>query len=761
MKKLISIFLFLIYFLTSIVYISLYEFKNVRNILWKDDNVSCFRIYNVKKINTPKQLIEIFESLSKKHNLNIYNVSYKSKSGNGKRTIRVYSTCNGNMFNKLKLSNGRLLRNEDFYNKFISSEDLKDENQLGKFEFFSLDSILNIYNLSGILYNGELISKWFVDTNNQTKIKLLEKDLKNELGCEEVIFYVPSSNEIDMLQSDECYRLKNNIIGILIIIYVITFLTMIYWLFSIYKELAIKKMFGESNVSLKIKIIFKKLLKYHIYGCGLSGFMIFSFLIYKLGLKNLSIFFKNWLLFNFKLTLISILLMAIPLMFIKYVKIPLMLKNKKPVKVIQNINNISKCFISVAMVTAIINSSNSLYLLIGKMEGNKIWDNALNYTLVKRSGLFEGTVAGRDNDEKVENLDLNMKKWFKICNKKGEIYINARNHRAGIDEYEKQQKLRGNIKKNKIDEILGKSIKVNNNYLQLNPIYGINGKQINIPDHDEHTLNLLVPERLKLYEKQIQEKYKGEFYSNNWPDYKLNIIYIKDGQKCFTYQTDLATETQNYVIGSIIQVISNNNMCIDSYGCCDCNGFYPKISNIDNPYQDVISDIKDCNIDNLLISAKTLYETAAQKIYEIKQEFIYTIEYAIFSVILLLMLIISSCINYLEQNKVKNTVKKLNGVGFAKRSIGFFGSLLLIWLISICLMLLINYNGELVDKVICLFYIPSKIVLIDKLVPSSNFYIESVNWKILLGIVLGDVVISAVLLKIYENKKISSVLKGE
>ena len=662
MKKLISVLLFLVYFLTSIVYLNLYKFKNVRNILWKNNDVSALHLDGIKKVNTPEQLINKLKVIAEKNNLNIYKIRYQGKSKIGKRKIKIYTTLNGNVFENLKIYNGRLLKKEDASHAFISSENTNDANQVGTISFFNLNSSLNMYDLSEILYTGETLSGWFVGTKDKEKIELLKKDLMDALDCKDIEFY---TSQIDESQSMENNDLKYRMVGVLIMLYILTFLTIVYWLFSRYKEFAVKKMFGESDISLRLKIIFKDLFKYHLYGFSLAGLIILGFLAFKVEIRNLSGFCINYFIFNLKLTVISLGLMLIPLILIKYIKIPLMLKNKKPVKVIKNLNAISKCLIGVATITIIINSSNNLYLLIKEVEHHRVWNNATNYAIAKSSIAFSGTVPGYDDENTIDELYHNIKKWFQICNAKGAIYINARNHMVGSSNAT-------NLTKDEFAKIGVKSIKVNNNYLQLNPVYDVNGKQINIPDHYEHTLNLLVPQKFKQYESNIKEKYEGEFYNNGWQDYKLNIIYIKDDQKCFTYRIDWAPKTQNYVIGSIIQVISNNNMCLDSYGCCWCNGFYPKISNIDNPYQELLPDIKACGVEKILISPSTLYEIAAQDIYKTQHKFLYIIKLMIFAVLTIIVLIISSSINYLEENKLINMVNKLHGAGFVRRNLKFF-----------------------------------------------------------------------------------------
>ncbi len=57
----------------------------------------------------------------------------------------------------------------------------------------------------------------------------------------------------------------------------------------------------------------------------------------------------------------------------------------------------------------------------------------------------------------------------------------------------------------------GKNIKINKNYLKVNPIYS-NGKEIfNLIDYDDKTINLLVPKKLQVHENEIKKSLENYF----------------------------------------------------------------------------------------------------------------------------------------------------------------------------------------------------------------------------------------------------------
>lgn len=106
------------------------------------------------------------------------------------------------------------------------------------------------------------------------------------------------------------------------------------------------------------------------------------------------------------------------------------------------------------------------------------------------------------------------------------------------------------IKKSKFCSPAGRNIQIDENYLKRNPIQTCNGKAISkLIDYDQNTLNILVPEQYKKYEKKIIKNYKENFYFQkvtidnyfrkniNKPKNMLkkdklsiNIIYVKSNQ---------------------------------------------------------------------------------------------------------------------------------------------------------------------------------------------------------------------------------------
>ncbi|MDK2600350.1 hypothetical protein QO179_21415 [Bacillus stercoris] len=115
-------------------------------------------------------------------------------------------------------------------------------------------------------------------------------------------------------------------------------------------------------------------------------------------------------------------------------------------------------------------------------------------------------------------------------------------------------------KENEVYSPSGRNVTISPNYLKINPIIGIKGKQITKKqlNLDPNTLNLLVPKKYAKFKEKIIKAYKEQFYfqkvevenmynkeightSNALKKdrLKINIIYTENSQKYFTFNSEL------------------------------------------------------------------------------------------------------------------------------------------------------------------------------------------------------------------------------
>lgn len=176
----------------------------------------------------------------------------------------------------------------------------------------------------------------------------------------------------------------------------------------------------------------------------------------------------------------------------------------------------------------------------------------------------------------------------------------------------------------------GQSIRVSKNYFQYNPIETVDGSDlIERIIYDEFTLNILVPEKYQNMEEQIIEAYRENFYfekvqaTNDYnemvgvntildvPEETLgiNIIYVKDGQRYFTFRSDCAVPTDNWVEDPIVQIYTSNIHCnyVHSF-MTQWVYYYSDKENANEAYEDIKDYVQNCGAADSIQKVLSVYE---------------------------------------------------------------------------------------------------------------------------------------------------------
>lgn len=123
----------------------------------------------------------------------------------------------------------------------------------------------------------------------------------------------------------------------------------------------------------------------------------------------------------------------------------------------------------------------------------------------------------------------------------------------------------------------GRNIVVDKNYLKRHEIKSVNGKSVaDIIDVDGDVLNILVPKKYKKYERIIEDSFRDWFYfqrvtvtnmyraagnkteiHKNLDDLNINIIYIENNQRYFTYNP-YSGDSMNTIADTIVTVYTEN-----------------------------------------------------------------------------------------------------------------------------------------------------------------------------------------------------------
>lgn len=176
----------------------------------------------------------------------------------------------------------------------------------------------------------------------------------------------------------------------------------------------------------------------------------------------------------------------------------------------------------------------------------------------------------------------------------------------------------------------GQCIRVSKNYFQYNPIETANGSELTEQIiYDDCTLNILVPEKYRDMEEQIIEAYRKDFYFEKVQandDYNemaeintvldiseenlnVNIIYVKDGQRYFTFRSDCAVSTDNWIDDPIVKIYTSNIHCNYTHSfMTQWLYYYSDKDNAEEAYQDIEPYVKQCGAESSIQKVVSIYE---------------------------------------------------------------------------------------------------------------------------------------------------------
>lgn len=199
----------------------------------------------------------------------------------------------------------------------------------------------------------------------------------------------------------------------------------------------------------------------------------------------------------------------------------------------------------------------------------------------------------------------------------------------------------------------GRNIVVDKNYLKRHEIKSVNGKNVvDMIDTDGDVLNILVPQKYKKYEGVIENSFKDWFYfqrvtvtnmyrmagnkteiHKDINDLNINIIYIENNQKYFTYNP-YAGDSMNTIEDTIVTVYTEN-IDASTLGSYVGSGVFVESEDVDNVLKE-ISSITEKYGANELNSVASVYDKKGEEIQYLENK----IEQLILNTIIIFLFLI-------------------------------------------------------------------------------------------------------------------------
>lgn len=471
----------------------------------------------------------------KKHNVNIY----ISKVGPNGEYIKYIYLNDLSYFNNFQIAKGRTLYLEDMESdKFLSSSNTRNENQLGLISTFDGKEVFEIRTLKSIIDDNYLLSgNCTVQLLNEDNIDLFIEDLEKSLnisGIEQV--------QINSI-TPEYYHNQ----WIIPSMYFIIILLILYSILKSYKKYGIQKMLGYSNINIWLKEI-STLILIECIILFLVNIVMVLFLF-----KDYNIYLLQFVKTIFKSSINQIIVLfiiaSIPFLYLEKISINEIIKNKLPIKDIIVFNSLLKIIvivISFNLFNTTIQNYNSIENLFN--DNYKSWEKAKDYYVIPNMNIKNGDITLEESNN-LPDLYFNL-------NKDGTIMADFTNYLPVKYDYNEPEYKR--------DVAI-----VNPNYLKENIIYDINNNPISISEYDDNLI-LLVPEKYKNIEDDLTNlwnKIKLGYGDNTiYSNQKTKIIYTKSNQEIFSYSLDVNPDKGNMVTNSIVRVITEKNGTGFDYG---------------------------------------------------------------------------------------------------------------------------------------------------------------------------------------------------
>lgn len=662
MKRIIIIFTIILSILTYIISFNKFDIESIN----KFNNLEIelcepFFIPKNNVLSDYNKVGKIIKNVSKQFNVNIYRKSV-SYNGNDSEDVK-YILINNNKTKYIKSLNlDKSVSLDDLNkNKFISSYNTNDHNQIGmiydfanndKFKIKSFDVLFKTLSVSGVYY-VDLSSGTTYEEFLNTFVNEINKSFKTEYSIEDFKY---TNNEINNTNKNTMSILKY--INIILIILSITII--IFYIFRNAKKISLYKLNGVSNINIWMELIQSQIIK--SYGFTSIIILILSILL-KLPLKFIASTIFNQILY----LLIFTIFLMIPFILVIKSNIVLNVKNKTNDIYLICLNLISKIVIISVISSFFIGILSDTHILFKNLNNINQWEISKDY------GVIYPVFYGDDSpDDEYCDLDLTGK-LYNYLNKKGALFVDA-------TEYEDDMEIDPDFNRHF-------TIKANPNYIKNSGIKDIDGNFINISE-DETSWIVLVPEKYKKQEEKILEDTKivrkqcydfefGDDIENKSNedgliDQEIKIIWIKNDQEVFSFHTGVKKDNGNMIKNPFIEVITeNNSLATDKWGTWGDGESSPlKVKLINNStidtYEDLLPLLKELELDDNLPTIINLNDLVLLNIENLKDSIktSFWITSTIFTVVLLI--IIQNNIIIFNKYKQKFIIKRSLGIGLFK-----------------------------------------------------------------------------------------------
>ncbi|WP_069681146.1 bacteriocin-associated integral membrane family protein [Clostridium taeniosporum] len=709
MKKVICLLFTFQLIVISICGLDIFKDKEMNNILFQN-KTSILLNFDSPREHSNK-FGKYIQDLGKKKHVSISKYVFKDKNN-----IVIY-TSDPSLNEKVSLTKGRF-PNENS-NEFISNTYTEDLNQSGTFQRIDPKTKIIIKNIDiNNNFSGDGI--YYISTTNEEILNDIVSDLNENVASAKIFDSITSSNiKIDL-----------EVLGTMALVSLCVLVAIVQYSVDQLKEVSILCINGFSITKI-LSSMSKKLIKVMILGTVIAYIMCS---IYYISINNFNYFGLLSIYFG-ALAILYILISICILFFV----IIIHLKKSNKLSVIKGkraygIVNFMHYSLKIIFVLFLLFSINQLVIksniLNQQLEGLSNWEKAQNlYTTVV-------TYTGENEMKKHFEVSKKMKEFYKkMSDSKDAFIIRASNYNKEDESYNYELDSEG---KSPETSPYGKCITIDENYLKYNYIESVDSSIVNQINHNDNVLNILVPEKLQIYEQEIRKNYLDYFYFQKVKveniyneelnldlnktiesNLKVNIIYVKNNQNYFSYKSSIEPEQKNLVNDPIAVIYTDN---VDSSYCFSymTNSFY-FYSDTEDPFGEIFPIIAKYDLQSSFQKVVSVYDKHGKEIQELQKEQRNLITFIVILFISNLIITYNLIAGYYEKNKYKLYIKKLFGYSNFRKNRIFILLLFLINIIPVVIMTMM-YGSKIILTGIVLILIEFLVAsIIDRLLAAKSF----------------------------------------
>ncbi|MCL1924574.1 MAG: DUF1430 domain-containing protein [Defluviitaleaceae bacterium] len=608
-------------------------------------------------------------------------------------TSLIIYTSDSSLDGRIELRSGRFPYINS--NEFVSSINTNELNQVGIIRNITPGFTLSISRIENIT-NVDLHGIYFINSTDLDFVQNFVYELNNNIYLAE-LFSI--SNEVTIFSQITMIQIiELAVMSLLLFICILA--AFINYSVGKLKLGSVFIIHGYSKLSIIKKIAFE-LLVLLIFAFGSSYFLLLlymSFSGYSSFIGMVSLYFVLVYSFLFLVYMAaSNLFISIYLFLIKTTNI---LKGKKPYFILQFANHISKIAFVIAILIFGSLAVTSFSELNQRTSTLSNWELANNIYATRVYSVGQASNLAID----LEIITRKLKFYESMAIYNNAFIMDSRNI-FFLDEglmpyYDMSSAPPLELSPH------GYRITISPNFLELNPIVASN--ELPIFDqiiYDTYVLNILVPERLAVYEDELLNLYLNYFYFssigidniynsdlglelNNTPieNLSVNIIYVENYQYYFSFDYRIRPQYGNR-IKDPVAVLYTGSLHPSRLSSSMGGNFFFHTEAID-AHNSILPILLENDLSHVIRSVFSVFDQNGRAVVELREQSIRVASLIFILIISSVAIIYSLMSNYFEKNRQRIFIKSIMGLSFLRRHLQF---LLIVSFYSISVVTIISF----------------------------------------------------------------------